>query len=90
MTIKSKKNKRFGGDRSLISQPTGRSRVHRLVRQSFAAVAIQAVTLSTVIGILRDCTGIRPRTPRIVRSLSSQNSLGPTPSIRKKTSIESM
>ena len=50
MTIKSKKNKRFGGDRSLISQPTGRSRVHRLVRQSFAAVAIQAVTLSTVIG----------------------------------------
>ena len=43
MTIKSKKNKRFGGDRSLIGQPPGGSRVHRLVRQSFAAVAIQAV-----------------------------------------------
>ena len=54
MTIKSKNNERSGGDKSLIRQATGRSSFNSLAwqmaRQRFTAVAIRAVTLSTVIG----------------------------------------
>ena len=50
MAIKSKNNQRSGRDKSLIGQATGRSSFNWLARQGFTAIAIRAVTLSTVVG----------------------------------------